>query len=160
MGERKYRINWGETIIPGLALAFGMAFFFQTRDAPPTVMYWPLIAASLTALLGILIFFRFIVVKTEEPVSTAPKGIETRMREAKKMGVVFLGATAYLASLSYLGFSICNFLFMLAVCHGLGGRKWVHNVFVALGVTVFLHLILIVLMKMNLPRLDLGWLMI
>jgi len=160
MDRHKYRVNWGEAIVPGLALAFGMAFFFQTRDAPRTVMYWPLIAASLTAILGILIFFRFIVVKTKEPVPTAPKGIATRMREAKKPGVVFLGATAYLVILPCLGFSICNFLFMLTVCHGLGSRKWVQNVFVALGVTVFLHLILIVLMKMNLPRLDIGWLTI
>lgn len=160
MGERKYKVNWGEAIVPGIALAFGMAFFLQTRDAPPAVMYWPVIAAVLTGILGILIIFRFVVGTTREAVAVAPKGMAAKMREAKKPGVVFLCSTAYLAALPYVGFSICNILFMLAVFRGLGGRKWVLNIFVALGLTIFLHLILIVLMKMNMPRLDIGWLMI
>lgn len=160
MDERKYSVNWGEAIVPGMAFVFGLAFFFQTRNAPPTVLYWPIIAASLTGILWILIIFRFVVVKTKEAVAAAPKGLAAKMREAKKPGVVFLCATAYLAALPYLGFFICNFMFMLTVFRGLGGRKWVQNVLVALGLTVFLHLILIVLMKMNLPRLDIGWLAI
>jgi hypothetical protein len=157
MEERKHnKIDWGEAIVPGLALAFGLAFFFQTRNAPAAVLYWPMIAAFLTGLLGIPIVLRFVVGKSKTPVSQSPKGLASRIREARKPGLVLLSAVSYLAILPYLGFSLCNFLFILVVSRGLGSRKWVQNVFVALGLTVFLHLVLIVLMKMNLPRLPIG----
>jgi hypothetical protein len=55
-----------------------------------------------------------------------------------------------------LGFAISSLLFLTLLFRLLGGRSWLVNGLVALAMTAFLYVAMIVLMQMALPRLEIG----
>ncbi len=149
------RINWGEALIPGLALAFGLAYFLQTAGAPTVALYWPLMTAAVVAPLWVMIVFLFVLAKSAKPKSAGLR-ISWFWGQGGRVSLIFLGAVGYLVVIRFLGFSVTNFCFQLFIFRGLGSRRWVQNLAVAAGMSAFLHLALIGLMKMPLPRLSLG----
>ena len=156
MAASRRAVNWGEAIVPGIALLFGAAFFFQTYAGPSKALYWPIIVAVVFGVFWLLAVIKFLFMTPTEPAAPDDKksgGIVARYGRSLLIGG---GALVYVILVPYLGFTVGSFLFMLAIFRGLGSRKWLTNILVSIGITAFLHVALIVLMKMSLPQIQLG----
>jgi hypothetical protein len=155
MDMPRKRINWGETIIPALTLLFGIAYFLQTLDAPKIAIYWPIIIAAVVGILWLSVLVQFVFVKKE--LSDRPRpSLLIILGESRRPFLILFGSIGYLLFVPWLGFSLSSFCFMLILFRGLGSHKWILNLSVALGITVFLHVALIIFMKLSLPQLNLG----
>lgn len=155
MSKQRRTINWGEAVVPGVGLLFGIAYFIQVTDASWVALYWPVLIAAVSGLLWIVIVLSFVFSKGEQ----ARRGqfsLSWLWGEGRKVSMIFLASIGYLLVLPYLGFSLTNFCFMIVVFRSLGSRKWIQNIVVALVITLFLHVALIVFMKMSLPQLSMG----
>ena len=149
------RINWGEMVIPGLSLLFGITYFLQILDAPKIAMYWPVIIASLVCILWLLVFIKFVFVKEKPP--DQPKLSPSKIiGKSQRPLLILFGSIGYLIFMPWLGFSLSSFGFMLIIFRGLGSRQWIQNLSVAFGITAFLYAALIIFMKLSLPQLNLG----
>lgn len=156
MNTQPRRICWSETIVPGIALLFVIAYFAQTRDAPAIAIYWPVITAVGGGLLWLTILLKYILLKKD----TSPRNLsleEVVTNEMRRPGIVLVSSMAYLIALPRLGFSLSNFVFMMLLFRGLGSLQWSKNFKVAIGITVFLHLALIMFMKLTLPQFNFGY---
>jgi len=149
------RINWGETVIPALSLLFGITYFLQTLDAPKIAIYWPVIIAALVGILWLSVLIKFVFVKEKSP-DRPRRSLSKTIGESHPPRLILLGSIGYLLFVPWLGFSLSNFCFMLIIFRGLGSHKWIQNLLVALGITVFLHVALIIFMRLSLPQLNLG----
>ena len=163
MRDRRRHIDWGETIIPAMALSFVLAFFLQTADGPLDALLWPLFTA------GVVLIFLFFIVKqfvlarrAEKSIPAAPEGppLSLAERSTRRVGLILSASVGYLLLIPHLGFTLTNFAFMLVVFRSLGSRRWGQNLAVAAGVALFLHVALVLLMKQELPRLTIGGLTI
>jgi hypothetical protein len=155
MEKPKKRINWGETVIPALTLLFGITYFFQTLDAPKIAIYWPIIIATVVVVLWLSVFFQFVFVK-KQPSDQPRHNFLTILGESRRPFLILFGSIGYLLFVPWLGFSLSSFCFMVILFRGLGSHKWILNLSVAFAITVFLHVALIILMKLSLPQLNLG----
>jgi hypothetical protein len=155
MDKSRRTINWGEALVPGIGLLFGIAYFLQVTDASWVALYWPVLIAAISGLLWFVIVFSFVFSKGEQV--RRDRVLLSWVREkGRKVSLIFLTSIGYLVVIPYLGFSLTNFCFMILVFRCLGSRKWAQNLVVALVITVFLHFALIVFMKMSLPQLSIG----
>lgn len=152
MAERlKKKFNPGEAIIPGLTLAFGIAYFAQTRDASMVAMKWPYIIASLTGVLLLAVVALFLFKVDEEK----PKSKDSDTSKAKIL-LMLVAPIIYIATMDYIGFGIGSFLFLAILFRILGSTSMVKNGLISISITAFLYISMIVLMKMSLPRLIIG----
>lgn len=151
----RIRINWGEAVIPILTLLFGVVFLLQTLDAPNVAIFWPAIIGSLTCALWLVVVVKYVLLK--EKISENEKKVDEKkiFDDFKRPGLVLFGSFGYLFALPWLGFTLSNFVFMLIIFRGLGGTRWLNNVLIALGIAIFLHISLIIIMQLSLPQLDL-----
>ena len=147
----------GELVVPGLSLIFGLAFFLQTGDAPDQVLLWPFITCGIAMLFWLPIVWKFI----PKP-STWASGLNLAWLwgQGRRVSFILLATLGYLILLPWLGFTLGNLVFMLAVFRVLGGKRWIINLAVAGGIAGFLHVALIELMQLNLPRLELAGLVL
>lgn len=155
MGPPKRRINWGEAIIPGIALFFGIAYFIQVRGGPWVAIYWPVVLLIIVCPLWVMLLFSFVFSKSE-PVERRPFSFSSFWEKGRKVAIVFFASIGYLVAVPYLGFSITNFCFLISIFRILGSKKWSQNIVIALIIVLALHVGLIVLMKLRLPQLSIG----
>jgi len=155
MDKPRRTINWGEAIVPGLGLLFAIAYFIQVTDASWVAIYWPVLIAVVLGLLWLMVVCSFILSKGEEA-ERRHFSISWFWGRGRKVSLVFSASIGYLLAISYLGFSITNFCFMILIFRLLGSKKWTQNIVVALVITLFLHFALIVFMKMSLPQFSIG----
>lgn len=158
MADSKQKIDWGEAVVPGLGLLFVLAYFYQTRDAPRVALFWPGYVAAVFGVLLVLVVVQFIVRKRVDADRRRPEGFTwtTLKHRFGPAALVLVIPVAYVLVIPYLGFSISNFLLLQLIFRGLGSRKWLVNLSVGLGITLFLHFALVVFMQLSLPRLELG----
>ena len=121
MDKNRPKIHWGEALVPGLGLLFGVGYFLQSLDAPKQALLWP----TLTAL-TVLVFWVPIVVKFvfRKDAPAAKIRLSWLWRDGQRTGLITAATLGYLVLVPFLGFSISNFIFMLAVFRGLGSRQW------------------------------------
>lgn len=144
----------GEAIIPLISIGFGITYFIQTADAPDGTLFWPVVTATLTGLFLIAIILKFIIM---QPKSTKLESSEKEISHSIiRPALILIGPLCYLFVLPLLGFTLGNFIFMLFLFRGLGSISWIRNLIVAALIASFLHLALILFMKLSLPRLVLG----
>jgi hypothetical protein len=155
MDKSRKTINWGEAVVPGIGLLFGIAYFLQVTDASWVALYWPVLIAAISGFLWLVIVLSFVFSKGEQ-VRRDRFSLSWIWEKGRKVSLIFLASIGYLLVIPYLGFSLTNFCFMILVFRSLGSRKWAQNLVVALVITVFLHVALIVFMKMSLPQLSIG----
>lgn len=155
MDKPRRTINWGEAIVPGLGLLFAIAYFIQVTDASWVAVYWPVLIAIILGILWLMTLFSFLLSKGEQ-VDRRHFSISWFSGKGRKVSLIFLASIGYLLAISYLGFSISNFCFMILIFRCLGSKKWVQNIVVALVITLFLHVALVVFLKMSLPQLSIG----
>ncbi len=155
MDKSRRTINWGEALVPGIGLLFGIAYFIQVTDASWVALYWPVLIAAMSGLLWLMIVLSFVFSKGEQARS-GHFSLSWLREKGRKVSLIFMASIGYLLVIPYLGFSITNFCFMILVFRSLGSKKWVQNLVVALVITVFLHFALVVFMKMSLPQLTIG----
>lgn len=155
MDKPRKTINWGEAIVPGLGLLFAIAYFIQITDASWVAIYWPVLIAIILGILWLMTLFSFVLSKDEQA-DRRHFSISWLSGKGQKVSLVFSASIGYLLAICYLGFSITNFCFMILIFRCLGSKKWVQNIVVALVITLFLHLALVVFLKMSLPQLSIG----
>jgi hypothetical protein len=155
MDKSRRTINWGEAVVPGIGLLFGIAYFLQVTDASWVALYWPVLIAAISGFLWLVIVLSFVISKGEQ-VQPRRFSLSWVREKGRKVSLIFLASIGYLLVIPYLGFSLTNFCFMILVFRCLGSRKWAQNLVVALVITLFLHFALIVFMKMSLPQLSIG----
>lgn len=151
MKKQKKRFNAGEAIIPVVSLAFGAAYFLQTQDALMVAMRWPYIIAVIVVLLwlGVVAFYLF-----DSRPETAKRSMS--WSEISKPILIFCAPVVYIATMPYMGFALGSLLFLMILFRILGSLSWVRNLIVALSITSFLYVSMVILMKMALPRLAIG----
>lgn len=157
MNPERRKINPGEIVVPAVTLVFVAAYFIQVRNAPAVALYWPLTVAAALAVFWAAVVVRFVRVR-QEP--SGPVVKKTVSLIPGRVALVFFSSIGYLAAVTRLGFTLSNIAFMLVIFRGLGGRRWTRNILVALAIAIFLHVALVVLMQLSLPRLDLGFMRI
>ena len=155
MDKSRRTINWGEAVVPGIGLLFGIAYFIQVTDASWVALYWPVLIAAISGLLWLMIVLSFVFSKGEQA-RRDQFSLSWLREKGRKVSLIFLASIGYLLVIPYLGFSFTNFSFMILVFRCLGSKKWAQNLVVALVITLFLHFALIVFMKMSLPQLTIG----
>jgi hypothetical protein len=155
MDKPRRAINWGEAIVPGVGLLFVIAYFIQVTDASWVAIYWSVLIAVVLGILWLVIVFSFVWSKGEraDRRHVSPSWL---WGKGRKVSLIFLASMGYLLVIPYLGFSITNFCFMISIFRLLGSKNWVQNTVVALVITLFLHVALVVFMRMSLPQLALG----
>lgn len=151
MENSRKRFNLEEAIIPGISLVFGIAYFVQTSDASWVAIKWPYALAALTAVLwlGVVAVYVF-----SRPVGD--KTSERKMSGGFKPLIILAAPILYIVLMPYLGFALSSLLFLTLLFRSLGGRSWVRNFLIALTITAFLYVAMILLMQMSLPRLEIG----
>ena len=141
----------GEAIIPVITTGFGISYFIQTADAPDGALFWPVLTATLTGIFLIVIILKFII---KQPKRTKLEFSEKEISPSYiRPAIVLIGPLCYLFALPYLGFTLGNIIFMLLLFRGLGSTHWLRNFVVAAAIAFFLHVALILFMKLSLPRL-------
>lgn len=155
MGAPKRRIDWGEAIIPGIALVFGVAYFIQVKGGPWVAIYWPVVLLIIVCPLWLMLVVSFVFSKSE-PVERSTFSLTSFWEKGRKVVIVFFASIGYLVAIPYLGFSITNFCFLISIFRILGGKKWSQNIVIALIIVLALHVGLIVLMRLRLPQLSIG----
>lgn len=171
-------INWGEMLIPGIALAFGLAYWAQISDAPKTAIYWPIVVTLIASAFWLAIVVKFIFLQrknievvpfdTDEPtVKSSKKSHSDEINLPEKNSdisinswlppvLILLLPIVYLLLMPYIGFAVGSFLFLLTMFKLLGGRSWKHMIGIALLITTVLYVAMVVLMQIALPRLAIG----
>ena len=146
---KKIPVNIGESLVPGLTLLFAIGYLVQIRDAPLVAVRWPYIVLGITAVLwlGILAFYLF------KPTSGT---IKVSRKQLEKPALMLFVPLGYLLLIPMLGFSISSLLFQTTLFRLLGSKSWKLNLVVALVMTLLLHITLLELMDMSLPRLEIG----
>ncbi len=151
MGKTRRNFNSGEAIIPGISLAFGIAYFVQTTDASMVAIKWPYILATLTGVLWLGVVSAYLFSHQTE----ASKVIVSLPQTFKPI-LILVAPIAYIVVMPYLGFALSSMIFLAMLFRRLGGQSWVRNISIAFTVTAFLYLAMVILMKMTLPRLEIG----
>ncbi len=151
MEKKKRRFNSGEAIIPGVSLAFGVAYFLQTTDGSMVALRWPYIIAVIAGLLwlAVVVFFLF---------DPRPETVKNSIgwAEISKPALIFCAPIVYIGVMPYIGFALGSFLFLTILFRFFGGLSWLRNLAVAFSITLFLYVAMVILMKMSLPRLAIG----
>lgn len=137
--------------IPGLALLFALAFLYQTRDASMTVMRWPFMMLTITGILWLGVVGRYVFFDGDKERTPLP-----RLSQYLLPALMVVVPVLYLVLMPYLGFAVSTFLFLPTMFRLLGSRSWKANLVIAVVLTVVLQLAMIVLLHMELPRLEIG----
>ena len=148
-------INWGECIIPGLALIFAILYFIQVKNAPWGAIYWPFLIAIILLPIWVMIIYNFALTDNEKS-QHGSFSISWFLKGGLKVSIVFVASVGYLVCIPYIGFSITNFLFMISIFRFLGNKNIIQNITLSLIITLFLHISFIFAMKLDLPQLCIG----
>jgi hypothetical protein len=151
MEKKRKRFNGGEAIIPAISLAFGAAYFLQTWDASMVAIKWPYIIAAIALLLWLGVVACYLFDKRPRV-----KKMSLGWADISKPVLIFVAPIVYIATMQYIGFAIGSLLFLTILFRILGGLSWLRNFLVALSITSFLYVSMVILMKMALPRLAIG----
>ncbi len=149
-----------------LVLLFGLAFLACNTGYPmdtwgnPGPGVFPLIAGGALVLLAAWQLAGDVrLILRKEP---AERGHDERPAyEGRMTGgwrspvLMMLLLVAYLLSVTWIGFFVSNFLFIVAASRLVGSRDWGRPVILSLGVDVFCYLLFEVWLKLSFPR---GWL--
>jgi cobalamin synthase len=143
----------GQAVVPAIAIIFAISYFIQTAEAPEGTLIWPAAMAVLAGVLLLIILVQLFFQK-KEPQKTSLSSL--KWDTVLKPLMILMGPILYVALLPVLGFTPANLIFLSLMFRALGGTRWLQNFVVAFIIALFLHLTLIVFMKLSLPRLVLS----
>lgn len=155
MQESKKGFNPQESIVPGIALLFGIAYFVQTTDAPWIAIKWPYALAGLTAVFWLAVVGVYVFSRPAGPTDQKTSPAE-KLATKKKPLIILIAPVIYIFSMQYIGFALSSLIFLSLLFRALDGRSWWRNILIAFGITAFLYVAMILLMQMALPRLEIG----
>lgn len=145
--------NWGELLIPGITLLFGIAFIAQTIDGPINAMRWPYVIVAFTALFLVLVVWKFVLTRAKSDNNSDANNLTKNL---SKELVILVTPVAYIFMMQYIGFAIASFLFLTLMFRLLGSRSWLATFAVAFLMTALLYVAMVILMQMPLPQLSIG----
>lgn len=141
------KLNKGEFVVPAVMAAFTAAYYWQVREVPSEVLIWP---GYITIALGVLTFLVLLAYAFDAPLKKSEKG------SLRRPFVLVLITAVYLGAMKYTGFSIGSFLYLIYVQTYLSSSKK-RSFLVALAVTLFLHLVMVIGLGLAVPRLTTPW---
>lgn len=136
------QVDKGELIVPGLIVAFLIAYHVQVRDVPSEVLLWPyMITIALVVMVGIVLF--------QVLREGGGGGVTTQL---KKPAALFALSVGYLAIMKIAGYTLSSFFFLLCTMLVLGAGKKTAIV-VSLSIAAILHAVMISVLGLDLPGL-------
>lgn len=140
------RVDRGELIVPGIMGLFIAAYYWQVWSIPSQVLIWPYLVTGVLAIMLGATLFRI----AKGAYGTAKKW------SLKKPAALLLVTVLYLSAMPFLGYSVSNFFFLFGTQAWLGANKRAALV-VSVILTVLLHLVMIRIVDLDLPRLVTPW---
>ncbi|MFZ7104149.1 MAG: tripartite tricarboxylate transporter TctB family protein [Peptococcaceae bacterium] len=150
--QEKREKNWGELIIPSLAILYTLYTLGKQMAAGyqfSTTVYGlllgiPVVLCSILIMLGVLI-----KVKTSEQ-DDPVKQKETRINYQRSLALL-IGIIALISLLNFLGYFLGILIYLIILLWYLKVRSW-HILFsVSLGTSLVIHMIFAVWLKLPLP---------
>lgn len=136
------KVDKGEFIVPGLIVAFILAYHFQVRTVPSEVLLWPyIVTVALVVMLSVVLFQ---VLKSD--------GGNRKAMALKKPAALLLLTVGFLAIMKFAGYTLSSFLFLLGTMLFLGTNRKVAFI-VSFAIAAILHVVMISVMDLTLPRL-------
>lgn len=137
------KFDTGELIVPGIVALFVISYHVQVRDIPRDVLIWPLIVTVILLLLLAAVLFQMF---------RGFYGAVTNKPLLKPMALL-LSSVVYLMVMPYLGYTLATFGFLMGLQIYLGARP-ANATIVAFSTTAILHVVMIIVMGLSLPRLE------
>lgn len=146
------KIKKGELIIPALMAATTAAYYFQVwaKRLPYSVIVWPIyVTITLLILLALVVVFYI----PAEGVSEEKKEAKLFKETFKKPLFLFLTTVLFLAIMPWVGYTVSSFAYLFGVQLYLGSEKK-RAFLVALAIAIILHVVMVVLLGLSVPRLE------
>lgn len=146
------KIKKGELIIPALMAATTAAYYFQVwaKGLPYSVVVWPIyVTITLLILLALVVVFYI----PAEGVSEEKKEAKLFKETFKKPLFLFLTTVLFLAIMPWVGYTVSSFAYLFGVQLYLGSEKK-RAFLVALAIAIILHVVMVVLLGLSVPRLE------
>ncbi len=154
MSTTKKQLKLEEAVIPGIALLFAAAYFFQTTDGPAEVMRWPIVTAVVSLIFVVAILAKFLFSASSDGTGKSSFSVP------QKSMLILIGPLLYTISMPYIGFALSSVLFLNLMFRILGSTSWGKNIFISLLLSGGLYFVMVSLMEMDLPRLNLGFMVL
>jgi len=161
-GKRKKpwkMIRWEEFVTPLVGVLFSMSYLYQVWGQPRIVVLWPYTVMAL-----LLLSIVWVVVnglagrwRLENEKDTDGKGASAWTRIWAKPLIIAGTTITYLAAIAHLGFTLSNFLYLSVLFWALGSRRVWEIAGLSLLLTFILHLVMINIFQMPIPRLSLPF---
>lgn len=147
------KINKGELIVPGIMAAFLAAYFYQVwaDEVPADVLTWPIYVGAALAVCLLLVAVLYIPQRGEAAKAAV------NVSAFKKPVALLIMTAVYIAAMNWIGYTLGSFLFLLVVQIYLGSG-WRRALLVALVVAALLHVVMVELIGLGVPRLTTPWL--
>jgi hypothetical protein len=141
-----------DLVIPGLALCFGVYFYFSIADlAWEAKANGMLIGAVLVVLIGIQLLRIGVKVAQGEGNLSFERLLQPRDALPKRLGMVLL-TVAFIVALPWLGLTLSLLLAMVAALYLMGVRKRSQLVWPSLGVAAFAYLMFVAFLGSDIPH--------
>lgn len=153
------KFRWEELSVPLVVVLFSASYLYQVWGERRIVILWPYTVMALLILstgVGILKGLAGSWRQEDERDSAGEGALAWARNWAKPLMIT--GTTiAYLAAISYLGFTLSNFLYLSVLLWALGSRRVWEITVLSLLITFILHLVMINFFQMPVPRLSLPF---
>ena len=132
----------------------GVLFFLNSSELPTETTRFPLLCSAGMIIMSIPIFVRGVkktvasVQMTQEERDKAP----LRWANVKIPLLTFLMVVAYAFCISYIGFFVSTFVFMMALLFLQQYRKPVNMLLVTVGFEVIVYLVFVLELHLRLPK--------
>ena len=154
MSTTKKQLKLEEAVIPGIALLFAAAYFIQTTDGPAEVMRWPIVTAVVSLIFVVAILAKFLFSASSDGTGKSSFSVP------QKSMLILVGPLLYTISMPYIGFALSSVLFLNLMFRILGSTSWGKNIAISLLLSGGLYFVMVSLMEMDLPRLNLGFMVL
>ncbi|MCZ6448218.1 MAG: tripartite tricarboxylate transporter TctB family protein [Alphaproteobacteria bacterium] len=152
------KTTWGILLVPVLALAYGAHALWELTTGPfhnATIIYTYVIAIPMLILGAIAVAGDLRnPAKASEPAEAAASGDDREdvvKGGGRRVALVVLISLALISVLSWVGYLIAFFLFVLAVLWAVELRNWVAGVVIAVIMTAVVHFIFVLVLGQDLP---------
>ena len=149
---------WGILLVPGLALAYGAHALWELTTGPfqnATIIYTYVIATPMLILGAIAVAGDLRnpakASSTEEAAASGDDGEGSIAGGGRRVALVVLVSLALISVLSWVGYLIGFFLFVLAILWAVELKNWLASVIIAAIMAAVVHFIFVLVLGQDLP---------
>jgi len=162
VGKRKdypQGIRREELFVPILVVISSISYISQVWGEPRVVILWPYIVMVLLLACTALVVLEGLTGgwRQESQKDISDAGIFAWLRKSVKPLVITGTTIIYLGAIDHLGFTLSNFLYLMALLWALGTRRALVITGISLVIAAILHVVMINFLQMPVPRFPLPF---